>query len=224
MHGIVRKFEWRYDDEWGVHGWAPAKMPHFNALGVGFGIAHDVLEHFSDTDDSLEGEFMAFGSILYFRAETDWWAHEGVLSSPDPAYQMSSDMYEFVANALAAGWLRDTCKRGVKPLDTELEDILWRLKSKVLAQLGGDDRVAPDQHERFKTTLYCALDWMRRGYRKACRRWGLALHERIELFNTVIRECEPHLGHGEYGQVLRVSVNRKTGEVRAMVIEQHYPH
>lgn len=210
---ISRKFIWAYSDEFGVYGWRPADMPEFDPVNSGFGMAHDVLEHFSATDSSIEAEFMAFGSILYLRAETDYWSMIGRMN-PDPANQLYDEIHRFIWHDTIeqSRSIRDAGR--TRELHTEVEDILWHIKAKIKDQTDADE-----WNEFADELLHRAFDWMRRGYRKATRRWQLDECERLDLFYRVERHCDELCAkrYFDEGTLLTISVNKQTMEVNHRV-------
>lgn len=227
---ITREFVWDTPTDpdspsYTYYGWMPAKQPHFDPLNSGFGMCHDVLEHFSDTDETIEHEMLAFGSMLYLRAESDYWAAQGGPSRVvDPGEVMSSDIYNFLYH--------DTLTQGktladpgrTRPLDNEVEDILWRICHHVRKECEGDNGAVPIGLE---TLLVRACGWMRKGYRKAARRWNLSLNDRLSLWMNCERELDKVVKRMAFdiGDRLIVSVDKQrlTCTYRIVYREDEYP-
>ncbi len=214
---LVRKFVWGTDTEHGHTGWMPEHMPNFDALGTGYGMAHDILEHFSATDDSIEGEFMAFGSMLYLRAEPDYWGNIGARYT-NPAQQMSGDVASFLCNQVHRERIRPATAR---KLDEEMEAIIEELIAATLRE--ADGMLEPGtEMDRMEADLTNAVQWMRIGYRKAAKRWGMEPQMRLSMFYNVERACDDIIrdGDGEErcdGDVLTVSVDMADGNTRMSI-------
>ena len=214
---IVRKFIWGHDDEYGIDGWKPAKIPEFNVTSA-FGIAHDVLEHFSDSDASIEGEFLAFGAMLYMRAEGDYWANAKQSFNPDPAYQMAGDVAEFMRQK--GHELRRPGR--TNRLDDDLEGVIARIKDNALKEIKSEED--EEDWNRFSYERYMdnAIGWMRKGYRKAAKRWDINhSYRRVGLFYELEQRLEKVRG-GDYGETLVVSINKKNLDVRVHVQYDEY--
>lgn len=191
---IVREFvRGTHKEDSDREGWIMKGMSNFDPLfperdgSAGVGLAHDVLEHFSATDTSLEAEFLAFGSILYLRGESDYWATtvkpgQGVWSI-DPGVNMSGDVAHFLYQSDVDGITLCKPPRNRK-LDDELEEILHTLyvhAMRTMTELGDDTQ----QRWNMRAALKRAIGWMRVGYRKARDRWNMGFDERVHMFECV---------------------------------------
>ncbi len=206
---IKRKFVWGTSREHGTSGWIPASMPDFDPVLEGYGMAHDILEHFSATDASIEAEFMAFGSIIYFRAEPNYWGMVGAYLT-DPAEILSSDVARFLQDQLH----RDTPVRWTKVaarLCDDTEDMLARMVKAVLREKRSCE-FDREQSVRYNADLREALNWMRIGYHAAVKRWGIEDQiYRLDLFYTVERACDDILKNDDAehfdGDILTITVD-----------------
>jgi hypothetical protein len=209
---IYRDFVWAYPAEHdGRPGFRPRHMLKFDPNHEAFAAVHDILEHISDRDDSIEAEFLAFGSMLYWRAETDYW---GMISSryPHPVDSMWGDIFSFVLdNPCVADPGRTT------RLDHELEDIIDGIRAKAIKEA----REAWTDMALFKRNLERAIGWMRKGYRKNVRRWGkLDVITRLDFFYSMELAIGPMLNSEiEYTEMLRVEIDRKELKFRIYITE-----
>lgn len=198
---ISRTFIWDDDHEHGTTGWKPKGMPDFN-VGTGMTVAHDVLEHFSYTDASLEGEMMAFGSSLFIRHEGCYWGNKGAYHT-DYHYHVSGEIAMFLQNN--GLYIRKPPK--TRKLDSELEDELTLVRQRVIKAFPDYDI---DINEGIEP-LDRALDWIRRGYRKAVRRFkGCSPFYVCSLFMDIEREVDTRFKHGEFGDELKISFSPST--------------
>lgn len=222
---IVRTFTWgQHAEDSSVEGWIMKGMDNFDPVLTKYDsvqLTHDILEHFNSTDTSLEAEFLAFGSMLYLRGEGDWWAGVNDRGNNDPGYVMSSDMAYFVRNAVDSEIHLNTPPRRPRRLDDDLEHILHVLRNharRFIADFSDDALKRRDM----RTMLDTALDWVRVGYRKANRRWRLPIHERIELFDTVMKVRLPSDENDGDGIIECVKVHVDPHIPRAWVTVHHY--
>lgn len=71
---LTRYFDWREDTDTGA-GWCPRFLG--DRAGVGFYLAHDVLEHRPGDDPTFHQEVMAFGRMVYTRGIQNWFDDGG---------------------------------------------------------------------------------------------------------------------------------------------------
>lgn len=217
---IVRTFTWgTHTDDPTIEGWIMKGMETFDPVREGVGLAHDVLEHFNPTDTSIEGEFLAFGSMLYLRGEPDWWS--GVHASvTDPGWAMSSDIAHFVAKTVKRDNSVATPPRHNK-LGHEVEEIVTSTYLHAMREL----RYEADgtgQHWQMRAELRKALGWMRVGYRKANRRWQLPIHERVHLFDIVAALKLPRSEDDDEGLIESVKVHVDARRSKAWITTDLY--
>lgn len=203
-----RKFIWGEDDN-GSIGWLPFHIRHFD-VGSAMTVAHDTLEHFDPKDDSIQAEFLAFGAMLYLRGEGEWWINFSRERTPEFADQVHNEVVMFIVDS---GSELPRCR--ARKLDDEaLEDSLTQLYDLAIKQA----RVAypaEDYPIDWPTKLRDAINWMRKGYRKAAKRYNIDwAFRRGELFQNVMNAVEGK--RGEEGDVMtvRVDTNELTAKVR----------
>lgn len=209
----------------GEAGWIMKGMENFDPLypeqnGTGgMLLAHDVLEHFSPTDTSLEAEFLAFGSMLYLRGESDWWSACGNgRGNTDPVFNMYGDIARFCLDAHYDG--TNIRKPRAKRLDDDLEEMLSRLYVEALRSIADMDS---DSLVRWgaRKTLKRAIAYMRVGYRNARDRWNMGNGERLDLFESVRNLVLPDIGEYEVAG-FKVVVEPKTLHARIDLIYEEF--
>lgn len=166
---ISKTYVWDEDDK--GEGWRLESNPGFDCV-MGFGLAHDTMEHFS-LDGSLLDEAHAFGTMLWGRVVGCW---QGWPDGTRYPYIMAEDAAEFICQQGHTLPLRGA----QKPLDdSELEAMVQTLQLEIV-------RVLPQWAETYNAmydveadgpvhaSLFCKH--VRDGYRKAVRRWGRTMH------------------------------------------------
>lgn len=192
-------FEYAEDHEFGNTGWRLENKPEFNAATDGRLVAHDCIEHFANDDGSVEAELMALGAALYGRCN------------------MGQDV---TTEGLASDMLF-TCRDGVRsPGRTQKIEDEWALEEmseKFLQYADGEEIINPAK------TLANALGWIRKGYRKAAKRYFSSLRM-VEMFNDIERFVN-NIRYAELGEKLIIQTFPMLGEVKCkhVTIEDLYP-
>lgn len=201
-----RKFIWG-EDQNGNTGWIPFHIRHFDA-GVAMTVAHDTLEHFDPKDSSLKAEFLAFGAMLYLRGEGEWWANFSRTMTPEFADQAYNEVTMFIAHN---GDTLPHCR--ARKLDDEmLEDSLTRLYDLALKEAR---EYYTEEPIDWPTKIKDAINWMRKGYRKAAKRYKIDwAFRRGELFQNVMEAVDRRAGMMD-GDIMTVQVD--TDELTAKV-------
>lgn len=207
----VRDFVYGVDHQGNV-GLVLKGAPNFD-VATGFTAAHDILEHFGVADQGIKEEMLAFGSMLYLRAEGDYWCLYTQTRDPRPGPIMANDISRFVAESYEQGNALPDPGRTLK-LEDYLEDVLDELAeecSRLYASEHEDNEFDRDVYDKL---IRYAIGWIRKGYRKAARRWNIDYaYRRAEFFKHVEDEFDAARKHVDAGDMLRVSVNIKSLEV-----------
>jgi len=177
---IRREFVWAPEGESdsGAQGWRLKALPDFDPVS-GFGLAHDVIEHF-DQSGTIEEEGRAFGAILWGRHNGGWW-QDGFSHYPEFGYQTGNECGEFVARA---GYVEPVRVHRLDDEDTEAQiaEMVRRAQ-----RWQGSNTVLTDA---FVRDVRSFANWVRIGYRKAERRWGR--HMDCYQFCDLFRKIENH--------------------------------
>jgi hypothetical protein len=212
----VRKFEYKEGEtelSHGQWGWIPKGMPFdpcFDSITMG----HDVLEHFNQRDTGLDAEMMAFGAMLYLRVEPDYWNVFGVGRRVDPAQNIAADIGRFIMDDLFQEQHVSDPGRTYR-LSDELEQVLFEMQQHVISEWKETDNFTSAQFAEARQSLTNTVGWIRRGYRKAARRFKLEVGERLDLWYQVEQRCAEFLNpyqsdHANYemlNAVLTVTVD-----------------
>lgn len=220
-----REFIYREDRDYGSMGWAPAHQPMFNT-SAGLGVAHDTLEHFAGDDQSWEGEFRAFGSILWIRGVGGYFY--SLPHNPNPAYHMSGDISRFIRDMLWQGKVLKEPPRS-RALNEDAEAILQEALRLARKDFAYEHRQESPQYRSrmadFRRELLKAEGWIRFGYRKAVRRWrGNDSTEVAWLFDQIEREVNRRK-HAEEGDklIVRVSPSKLTYQIELRSLADEEP-
>lgn len=204
---FVREFEWAEDEELGGEGWMLKGAPYGFNVAFGLGVAHDTLEHFPNKYGGIENEMLAFGSIMYLRAEGGYWYNVGSFRSP--AESMASDVYKFLVEDQELQ-IQPRKTRKLEE-DSEPELVLADMETE-FCKLWESEGYHGDPHERWTLeeglqAFRKAADWIRTGYRMAVARYPGHPSEWAYLFDQMVREVDKQHSRADYGEILRVSVD-----------------
>ena len=175
-----------HHDEYGFTGLRMKNRPHFDP-GTGLTIAHDLMEHFRDDDGTTEHELMALGAMLYVRD----------CGADMRASAFSSEPYEGIAaDLIQQCFYMDAAKRTAlenpgRTTRIDDEDVerqiqqVWPEAMRLMA------------HEFDNQNMYSWLDqkrligWLRRGYRRAARRYkDIPSWRTAETFRRLSEEAD----------------------------------
>lgn len=224
---IVEKHE-----EYGTWGLKPEDMPHADPL-MGMAAAHDILEHFPGDDGGVEAEYMAFGAMILTRAEGGYWQRKGNVNPPES--HLASDMPELFRHFQFEGFtfrdpgrtrpvqedaeqtIQDAVREGCKLIREEFCDSDSCCGECSDLDHGCDGEC--DCHDTANSARMFTSDqtrermvgWMRRGYRKACRRFkGISPWTLAETFIAIEEGCDKILREVEgndFGTGERITVS-----------------
>jgi hypothetical protein len=190
-------------------------MPGFNA-SLGLGVAHDTLEHFAREGTGITAEILAFGAMLYIRAEGGYFYQMDHMH-PDPVYHMSADLGRFIAE-IVDGQHSDgalAIPPSTRRLDSEIELTLSHLLAKAMEEakleLNGMQDLDFDDitHDAEIAKLAQHIgDWMRRGYRRAIKRYPHSNADELSyLFSQIKNKVDREYNQAEIGTELVVRVD-----------------
>lgn len=205
---VTRTFTWGTTDDTGWSGWILDGMEGFDP-SASLAVAHDCLEHFNSTDPSVEHEMQAFGSIMYIRGDNGFWDRDRVMRREPGvssyAHAVGGDLAEILVKA---GWEIRDCKD--VPLDEEQEAHfagIWGQFKDGMADAWECFRFDedPPSEEEMRAMLAKSLAWVRKGYRRAAKRWEQFNQWDLgEMFNDLMQQVEQFPGERYEGQRLRV--------------------
>lgn len=202
--------------DFGELGWRQEKQPGFDPLW-GMAVAHDIMEHFPDGDESPADEFQALGAGILIRGE-QYYANKGQMTT-SPAENAASDVPEIIRHIIYEN-MHLPEPPVTRALPRELEDYISefakRANELVESEFGEDE-----DKEAMKAIVKKAKGWIRIGIRKAQKRYKGRLFEALSTFCEIEHQADKLLKHDAIeGQVMVVKIER--GVVRCEIEEPEY--
>lgn len=217
---IRKDFKWETDDDSGLSGWKMGSMPSTFQPFMGYGLAHDVLEHFN-YDGSIESELMAFGTMLWGRGQGDWW-HDNGAENREFYQNVPSDLAEFIAQQGSV----PACVS--RPLSEDVEWQLRLLPERIRDSLEDYAETFGYNMDRAVHDIPDSLDWIRRGFRMAKRRWGrhMTHYQFCDMFNNIVHSpyCKEGFTPDNEMDKLIISVSPKHRRVVIKYVEWVDPY
>lgn len=193
--------------EQGLTGLLELNAPDEFNPGGGLTIAHDCIEHFKGDDGSCDKEFMAFGAMLWIRAET------GRLTSQYSTYDraMSNDLAYDVWNYYTEGTVLTCPENNLKHPEYVLKVAKATRKS---IENNDNDYWKDDWQdaEKVNTFIESLKYWMTIGYRKAKKKYNnqsMALH----LFEQIEKKVKNIINDLEEKDLVEIRWNYRRGDV-----------
>jgi hypothetical protein len=189
--------------EYGELGWRLKSQPDFDPLG-GTAVAHDCLEHFSDSPNPAD-EFMALGASIFVRGYY-YYSQRGSYETR-PGVHIASDIPEIMRHIKYEGYGLPKAPRTLVA-DTDLEDnvdYMFEAFRKNMRDESDSDDITIDSD-----TAKSIRSYMRIGYRKAVRRYRDRSHEARNLFIKIEQAADRELKSDTFeGKELHVKINFK---------------
>lgn len=209
----VREFTYGTDSDTGMEGLKANWMPNAEP-GNGRLCAHDVLEHDTGEPGAAEGEMMAVGTSLYIRGFSGWFHHTSQSVEEIYANDVSS-ILERVAEGTES--LADPgATRALRDGDAEersFQELIERGFNRARDEL---PHRMEDWQEIAAEVLTAenkrrALGWLRKGYRRAIRRYaGVDPYEVGRMFTELAKEIDRKIPDLCDGDRVTVRINAKT--------------
>lgn len=198
------RFVCQMHDDFGSLGWRLESQPDFDPLG-GMAVAHDILEHFPDGDESPADEFQALGCSLILRNE-DYYGNKNNRYSP--AANVASDMPDIIQHVIYQNMFLGEAQP-VKPLDDEHEETIREFikEAMVLASSEFDS----DDWGAAKDVVRKSEGWIRLGMKRGLRRYKNSLNNARSMFMEIETEADKLLKHAMEGDVLVVKIKSEFG-------------
>lgn len=205
--------------EFGGNGWRLKSQPDFDPL-PGMAVAHDCLEHFTDSAAPAD-EFLALGASMWIRNE-DYHARTGKAAT-DPGKHISADLPDILRHVIYEGYRLTPAPR-TRATDEELEhqiDIMFNEYRKELEYMD-DTKMRLDADQKRSIRSY-----LRIGYRRAIKRYRDRQYEAGQLFADIEKRADQYLKQAEgYGEELHVTVDfqKLTASVEMVFEEDTYDY
>lgn len=194
------------DNEFGSIGWKPERYPEFNVT-EGFGLVHDVLEHFPEDDPDLAGEMKALGSLINIRGISGWWQPFRSFTNNTPEQNMAAEIARFIRDVGYNSLDLRTPPRTYRcdeDIEAFIDESMNIAKEDYLSWLDSDEVPMPDSDiARIQEKM---RGWLRIGYRQSVKRFYGACHDELtQFFNDIERAV--HKLSGDWGEMLSVTVH-----------------
>lgn len=167
----TRRFVVKFDDNYDMYGLS-LDIPNYNVIS-GTGVFHDMMEHTRNDKGACHEELMAFGAIIFVRGNSGWYSSQFNLSELGTSigYNLTEILIAYNAGA---DW--QTCKP-TYPCEDYAENQFKLILQGLQAALDDTEIEIP---EKLKDSI---LHWMRKGYRKASKRYeNVDTYSMIETF------------------------------------------
>ena len=194
MSTLSRRFVWIDSHDSGMHGWLPESVKDLDPFipSDGFGICHDLLEH-PKMDGTMEDEMLALGAEWFIRIETG--RINPYAMNQQPGWYMS-------AGALADSFrdgnyadlpvIRRPVGKNLEEFNGNAEKILGEAFTRIKGDNPHEDADERREFEQYAAQwLPTALNWMRRGYLLAQRRYKDA-NLAADLFWDIADQMKHH--------------------------------
>jgi len=203
--------------EFGELGWRQKGQPGFDPLW-GMAVAHDIMEHFPDGDESPADEFQALGAGMVIRQE-QYYANKGQLTV-SPAINAASDFPE-IARHIIYEKMHLPEPRATRPLDDHFEAYIAEFAKEARKLIVSEfEHESKEDKEKMREIVRKAQGWVRIGMRRAMRRYKGRLNEALSTFCEIEQQADRLLKEAFEGQVMQVRI--ENGFVRCQLEEPEY--
>lgn len=210
-------FQCAEHEEFGSNGWRLKSQPDFDPLG-GMAVAHDCLEHFTDSAEPAD-EFLALGASMWLR-DNQYRAYRGQYTT-DPGANIAADLPDILRHVIHEGYRLREAPR-TRATDEDCEDAIrsmFAVYRKELREYHEDERREMRINRDTERTI---RSWLRLGYRKARRRYRDRQWEAGQLFTQIEQAADKHLMHAEPDlSELHVTVDFRNLEAKVTFLD--YP-
>jgi len=174
-------------------------------------IAHDLIEHVNGVKNigSIEDELQALGAVWYVRGQWGDLRRDNVGSAYTPYESLAFDVARMFRD-----WYQGDMEHISSPVtqphdfDDDFKAILNIAESTYKDEFNEED-ITPELHEHWPQYRWSALAHMRKGARKAARKYGTALVAN-SMFWDIASALEPYLKSVDYeGQQLKLRYGRE---------------
>lgn len=199
--------------EFGSHGWRLKSQPDFDPLG-GMAVAHDCLEHFTDSAEPAD-EFLALGASLYIR-DGSYHSRKGKWDT-NPGHHLAADLPDIMRHVTVEGYGLPPAPR-TRATDEYLESDIDSMYSEYRKNIR--DECDSKDLRLSAETARSIRSYMRIGYRRAQRRYPDRWKAQ-NLFCNIEDAADKYLKLAAEGAILKVRINFKTLDYTVKFLE--YP-
>lgn len=207
----THRFVCQEHEDFGTKGWRQQSQPGFDPLG-GMAVAHDIIEHFPNGDESPADEFQALGASLLIRQDY-YYASKGQYTT-SPALNAASDMPEIIRHVVHEHMHLPEAPKTLRLRDgEELVQTFVRASYKLVRSEFED--YSDDELAQMREVVRKSEGWVRIGYRRAQKRYAGKMGQTLSLFCSIERMANRLLEQAEEGQVMVVCI--ADGESRCWI-------
>lgn len=194
------RFKMSSHKEFDHHGWVDCRKPSFDPA-TGIGVAHDIVEHFDNKDDSVEEELKALGACLWIRGMNNG-IGTGFIK---PHIMIGSEIVKMNSTIRDEGREVKYSPRTNGPRD-EYESLMIRNSFKWVKDTLINEGETPDNANHFVTY---ARDWVYTGIAFAKRRYrNRGSWEVMELFNSIRKHVDDYnMNDVKEGDILVIRID-----------------
>ena len=198
------RFVCQMHDDFGSLGWRLESQLDFDPLG-GMAVAHDILEHFPDGDESPSDEFQALGCSLVLRDENYYGTRNNFHS---PASNVASDMPDIIQHVVFEKmFLREAPP--TKTLASDYEEVIAEFMKESYSL--AESEFSEENREAAKDVVRKSEGWIRLGMKRGLRRYKNSLNNARSMFMEIETEADKLLKHAQEGDVLVVKIKSEFG-------------
>jgi hypothetical protein len=211
---LSKTFEYRQDFN-GILGFIPVNAPTLFDAGDGRLVAHDILEHFSNTTCSWEDELLALGAMIHVRANDGYFTSNTY--NPDWTTHLANDLLQVFSFVSTTRLLHDVAVRDVNHVGDDIDSAITKAYKNMLLERSYDE----DNYDIEVITQQLPLikKWVIKGYNKAVKRYSKCDYPIVNLFYKIENELQKNW-YKEENTKITVSVNLLKATV--IITHKHY--
>jgi hypothetical protein len=204
-------FDYAEHQEGGWNGWRPKWIPGADPLGA-LVVPHDILEHGRGDSGSIADELIAFGRMLYIRAEGGYWHRLNDVHGW--AGHTQAEFVDFV-NQVGQGkeWpsIADPriSKKPLEDWESEIQKFCTGISDFIRREFSDDEFSVDDYFSPVQLKAMAGL--FRYGYRDAQKRYPNS-DETAVLFRRIEVEAERIGKFAELGDQLIITIVKSTNK------------
>lgn len=225
---ITRRFKAKEDPDLGNVGWMPTWIADANS-GDARLAAHDILEHYVDSEGGAEGELMAMGCVIWGRANA------GSLYNPYRSVEktLGYDIMFVLREVVYGNQTLTNPGRtaSLEDVDDSVESLINDCIPEALKSLRSEMECEEQNYNQAigltdAEITYRLRGWLRKGARQAenryYRRHGIGGGQLAMLFDKVQEKIGRYRAEDYEGATMKVSVDLRKFEVKCRVIEPDF--
>ena len=204
---LSKTFEYGEDYNGNV-GFIPVNASTVFNAGDGRLVAHDILEHFSNTTCMWEDELLALGAMIFVRGIDGYFTNN--VYNPDWTTHLAADLLQVFSFVSTTRLLHDIKVRDVNHVGDDIDNAITKAYKNML--LERNDCEDDYNIEVITQQLPLIKKWLIKGYNKAVKRYSKCNYPIVSLFYEIENELQKSWYKEEHTKIT-VSVNLIQGTV-----------